>query len=259
MLYGWEGWFWSGKTSGMVYIAHEAKKTGAVVWSNTPLHKGLFPRQIIYNDDNFLETMRTVNAVNDYERLLYDTPASEATGGLTLHNQKKFTPHTLLLDEAWAVKNANLWASEDKAVVFYINQNRKNELNIHIGTPEGTQVTKDLRRFVESWFYSVPFMKVPILKNFLCIRRTYKHDDGRVKTESYLGRDSRGEEVMKEKPMDYSFDWYWAPFIWKMYDHLYKNIPDSDKYKINKEAFLFITGKTIEESGLLPVPALPTS
>lgn len=238
----WIEWqFWSWKSSLATYLARQVAissakdiakwllESGNIILSNIKMDSDSFSNYFYFEDDKFLEILRTCNCLNDIERVLYWE--KQKNSSLIKWKRNKFSRFYIMFDEVGALMNNKNYKEEAKQLPIYINQNRKNFQDIYIITADGEQSAKTLRRFVEYWFYVTPFMDLPVLRNIWIIRRQKKDSEGAVMMETYTWKDQNGDYVAKYKPMDYYYDWFWKPWIWKYYDDLHKNIDDPDKYK----------------------------
>lgn len=185
-----------------------------------------------FEDDAFLETLRTVNALNDLERELFYKTSD--TSDLKQWDRSKFSKHIIMFDEVGALANATAHHKFWQEPIEYINQQRKNFTDLFLITADGEQTVKSLRRFCEQWMYVVPLIpgKWPMFLHNVKLVRIQKRDkDNRVEMEVFVGKDPNGDYVKKERPMDFFYDWYYQPFVWNLYDDLHKNIKDPEKYK----------------------------
>lgn len=48
--------------------------------------------------------------------------------------------------------------------------------------------------------------------------------------QEYMAFDERDNPIMLQYPIDVYHDWYFQPFVWRLYDDLHKVIPDPNKY-----------------------------
>jgi hypothetical protein len=87
-----------------------------------------------------------------------------------------------------------------------------------------------LRRMVDWWYYVKPFANFPILRDIWVIRRQQKDDEWKVLTYKYIWKDDKWDEVLKEKPIDEYYWFFFKPTVWGLYDDLHKNIADPEKY-----------------------------
>ncbi|MDQ7009726.1 MAG: hypothetical protein Q9M94_05535 [Candidatus Gracilibacteria bacterium] len=241
MINGIEGQFGSGKSSLATFIASEVQKisnkyikkgqsfSGNLILSNIKMDKKRLPNYYYFEDDKFLELLRTCNSINDIERFLY-TSDKKNGGGLKNYQRKKFTKFYIFFDEAGAIANNQNKLENNAVYAEYINQNRKNFQEIYIITAKGEQTNKTLRRMVDWWYYVKPFANFPILKDIGVIRRQQKDDEGKILTQKYIGKDDKGDDILKEKPVDEYYGFFFKPTVWGLYDDLHKNIADSDKY-----------------------------
>lgn len=233
-VYGIDWGFGEGKTSTCAYLASNSGGR-TLIWSNIKMNEFAVPNYRYFDDWDFAKTLRTINAFNDVERQIYGYRIKNNT--LPQWERDKFTKHILLLDEAGIILNANKWRDVDDYLTDYINQQRKNFEDIYICTADGWQTGKSLRRYCELWMYPRKISKLPFLKDFREVRIQKRDPETMaVITEKYLAKDDRGDDVVKERPLDYYLDWFYAPFTWKVYDDLHKNIIDPNKYEdINRE------------------------
>jgi len=237
----WIEWqFWSWKSSLATYIAREVSlksakliaknlsKSWNIILSNIKMDKEFFPNYFYFEDDKFLKVLRTCNAINDIERVLYWEKKSK--WWLTLWPRKKFTKYYLFFDEVWALANNHLKLENNWVYAEYINQNRKNFEDIYLLTAKWWQTNKTLRQHVDWWYYVTPLSKLPILNDIWLIRRQQKDEDDKVKMQNFIWKDQNWDYVAKQKPIDEFVDFFWKPWIWKYYDDLHKNIKDPEKY-----------------------------
>lgn len=187
------------------------------------------PNYYYFDDDKFLELLRTANAINDIERYLY-TEKKKNWWGLLNYDRKKFTKFYIFFDEAWAIANNQNKLENNNVYAEYINQNRKNFEEIYIITAKWDQTNKTLRRMVDWWYYVKPFANFPLLKDIWIIRRQQKDDEWKILTYKYIWKDQNWDEILKEKPLDEYFWFFFKPTIWNLYDDLHKNIADNEKY-----------------------------
>jgi len=231
MIYGIDWQFGSGKTSFATFLANKYQGENLIIWTNTKLNTVLIKNVIEYDDDNLIWALRSINYFNDIERTMYGFQTFN--NNLTRWHRNKFTRHILIFDEAWAIANWRNSNAFDNNTTEYINQNRKNFSDIFIVTADWGQADKSLRRFVDWWFYSKPLLSwMPIIKDFKHVRCQKRDSDGvKVLMEEYTGFDEQGELILKQRPIDKFETIYFQPFVFNLYDDLYKNIKDPDKYK----------------------------
>lgn len=248
MLYWIEWQFWSWKSSLATHIAREVSiisakniaksltKSWNIVLSNIKMDKELISNYYYFEDDKFLEVLRTCNAVNDLERELYGVKKSK--WWLKKRERKKFSKFYLFFDEVWAIANNHLKLQDNHIYAEYINQNRKNFEDIYLITAKWWQTNKTLRQMVDWWFYVEPLSRLPLLCDIWIIRKQKKDEDWKIEMKHYIWKDPNWDYIRKEKPHDYFVDWFWKPWIWSYYDDLHKNIRDPDKYlNINNKLF----------------------
>lgn len=253
MIYWIEWQFWSWKSSLATYIAkQQAIRTAKaiaqkIVWwksiiiSNIKFDDFQFKNYFYFEDDKFLEVLRTANFLNDLERELYHT--KKPNSSLVKRHRDKFTKFYIFYDESTAVQNA--WSKKETIKTSgttqeeYITQNRKNFENIYIIWADGNQNDKSLRRHVEWWYRVKPLWywlsKLPFLCDIWIIERHKKDDDWNIAMEKYVWKDEKGDYIKKEKPIQENIDWFYKPGVWDLYDDLHKNIKDPDRYKINPD------------------------
>jgi len=146
------------------------------------------PNVFKFEDDELLKTFRTVNLLNDIERIKYGVPPDKNYTSLTRWMRNHFTNHIILFDEAGAILNGRDSKDFDNVMTKYINQNRKIWTDIYIITADGAQSEKSLRRFVKCWFYSKPLVSwFPILRDFKHVRMQSRTEDGKtIEMENFL-------------------------------------------------------------------------
>lgn len=254
MIYWIEWQFGSWKTSLAAYIARiQALETAKLIAknishqsksfiiSNIKFNEYEIKNYTYFEDDKFLEVLRTINFLNDVERELYYTEIAKST--LKQRQREKFTRFYLFYDESTAIQSARgtvkTIKSWDNSQEEYIMQNRKNFENIYVIWADWNQNDKSLRRHVEWWYRVKPlpwfFKKLPYLENIWIIERHKKDDEGNIAMEKYLAKDERWDYITKMKPIQENIDWFYKPLVWRLYDDLHKNIKDPDKYKINED------------------------
>lgn len=231
MIYGIDGQFGSGKTSFAVFIANRYQGENVCIWTNAKLNTVLIKNVYYFEDDDLLGALRSVNFINDVERCFngFETESNN----LVRWHRHKFTRHILIFDEAGAIANGRDSKNFDNVITEYVNQNRKEFMDIYIVTADGGQAEKSLRRFVDWWFYSKPLVSwLPILKDFKHVRCQKRDKDGvKVQMEEYLAQDEQGDWIMKQRPLDRFETVYFQPMVFNLYDDLYKNIKDPMKYQ----------------------------
>lgn len=138
-----------------------------------------------FEDNELLSIFRTQNLINDMERQVFDLPIKDSD--LMYHPRHMFTRCIFALDEAGALLNSREWSKNmEEHRSEYINQNRKNFLDIYLCSADGSENDKSLRKFVQYWFYSEPFLNFPILNQIKVIRKQEREVDGKtVKTKKY--------------------------------------------------------------------------
>ena len=254
MIYWIEWQFWSWKTSLATYIAKKqalntaniiAKqidwKSKSFILSNIKFNEYKIKNYQYFEDDKFLEILRTINFMNDIERELYFKQILTST--LKQRQRGKFTKFYLFYDESTAID----WAKQDVATMKkkndfseeeYIMQNRKNFENIYIIWADWNQNKKSLRRHVEWWYRvkSLPYWlsKFPFLENIWVIERHKKDEEWNIAMEKYIWKDEKWDYIAKQKPIQENIDWFYKPWVWDLYDDLHKNIKDPDKHLINQ-------------------------
>lgn len=264
MIYWIEGQFGSWKTSLATYIAkQQAIRTAraiasqlvwwkSIILSNIKFDDFQFPNYFYFEDDKFLEVLRTANFLNDLERELYHTKREKSS--LVKRHRDKFTKFYIFYDESTAIQSAR-WSVKtikdgNTAQEEYIMQNRKNFENVYIIWADGNQNDKSLRRHVEWWYRVKPLWfwlsKLPVLRDIWVIERHKKDEEGNIAMEKYIGKDEKGDYIAKQKPIQENIDWFYKPWVWDFYDDLHKNIKDPDKYAINTEHLRkFIDGNAL--------------
>lgn len=217
--------FWKGRT---------------IVLSNIKFNELSMSNYFYFDDDKFLEVLRTVNLINDLERLLFfkNSPFSN----LKIRERSKFTKFKIFYDEATAIQWARdsigkLAKGENIAQEIYIMQNRKLFTDIYIMWADGNQNDKSLRRHVE-WWYNVeklpfPFDFIPGLKDIWIIKKHKKDEEWKIAMQSYVWKDQQGEYIVKQKPIMFTDWFFYKPWVWSFYDDLHKNINDENKYNID--------------------------
>jgi len=239
MIYWIDGQFGSWKTALAVYIAKQHInnifwwdiKNGwfwTIILSNIKMDNTILKNYFYFDDDKLLEVLRLVNFINDIERPLYEKKLST---GFIQYDRHKFTKFIILYDESWAVMNNRIKLDNQNIYNEYINQNRKNNLDLYLISAEGTENMKFLRSKVDWWYYVKPtfLIKLPILNDFWTIFREQRDVEGKVKTISYTAKDYKGDYILKEKPIIEKMWFFWKPSIRKLYNDLHKNITDKDK------------------------------
>ena len=272
MIYWIEWQFWSWKSSLATYIAKkQAELTAKIIsdkdWnnksksfiiSNIKFNKYKIKNYVYFDDDKFLEVLRTINFLNDLEREFYfkTNPNSD----LKQRERNKFTKFYLFYDESTAVQSARGSMSNikkwDNSQEEYIMQNRKNFTNIYIIGADGNQNDKSLRRHVEWWYRVKPLWfwlsKLPYLKDIWVIERHKKDEEGNIAMEKYVWKDQNGDYIAKSKPIQENIDWFYKPWVWSLYDDLHKNIKDEKKLEIDPKILRwFIWNNRILEKKVL--------
>lgn len=256
MIYWIEWQFWSWKSSLATYIAKKVAKQTAkdimkkltlswnVILSNIKMTEE-FNNYFYFEDDKFLEILRTCNCINDIERHLY-WEKNEKTWLINFYRWW-FSKFYIFFDEVWAIMNNHLKLENNWVYAEYINQNRKNFEDIYIITAKWGQTNKTLRQMVDWWYYVNPLSWLPILRDFWVIRRQMKDEEGNIALEKYLWKDENGDYITKTRPIDEYVDFFWKPWIWKLYNDLHKNIKDPEKYsKMDEKLFLQILDRKRE-------------
>lgn len=244
MLFWIEGQFWSWKTNLWVNYAFSltqrmwifAKKLlwwKVYVYTNIKLNEYLFKDNYFYfDDDNFYETLKTISAINDYERSLYFEMKSFSNLKQRLRN--KFSQFIVLFDESWAIENSSNYKDFKKKCLEYINQNRKLFSHVYLISVDWSENQKSMRDKVDLWLTvkPIPFLQYfPFFKNIWLVYWYRKDSEGNILQKSYNYRDSNWNLLTKKKDDIFWLDWFYKPTVWKMYDDLHKNIRDIDKYK----------------------------
>jgi len=268
MINGIEWQFGSGKSSLATHIARKvaiqtskdvAKKLLAswnVVLSNIPMNTEYFWNYFYFEDDKFLEILRTCNMINDVERVLYWYKKKGSS--LTQRKRNRFSKFYIFFDEVWAMMNNKNWKDEAQEIPEYINQNRKNFEEIYIITADWEQSAKTLRRFCEWWYYVTPLFPFWIFKNIWIIRKMQKDSEGKPAMKQYTAKDQNGDYVVKSKPINEYVQWFWKPWVWNLYDDLHKNIRDPKKYTgADKELVIEIIKKKPELRNIFDKNFLP--
>lgn len=221
--------FWTGKSSFGSYVAK--CNPNAHIRSNIPMNTYQVKNYHFFEDDAFLEVFRTINLLNDIERVeaWYEVP----NNSLVRRHRHLFSNNIIIFDEIWSIRNNHNWKNVEAVESEYINTERKNFTDIYLVWADTEQADKSLRRFAWCQFYVSPLWDFPMFRDFKVVRMQYVDKDWNVKMERYLWRDSEWYEVVKDRPMDYYYDWFYQPLVRSYYDDLYKNIRDPDKYKVN--------------------------
>ena len=241
MINGIEGQFGSWKSSLATHIAYKValvqsnflsrkllQNTSNIILSNIKMEGTLFKNYFYFEDDKFLEILRTANLLNDVERAIYTK--SQEGKQLLKYKRSAFTNVYIFFDEVGAIMNNRNYKEFDTVMTEYINQNRKNFQHIYVITADWEQTEKSLRRFVDWWYNVEPFWNFWIFKNIWVIRRVKKDKEGKILMQPYLGKDQNGDYITKYKPVQETVSYFWKPSVWKYYDDLHKNIRDIDKY-----------------------------
>lgn len=228
----WIEWnFWSWKTSLSAFFASNSNPNDTIILSNIKLNKYIIPNYVPFSDDEFLTLLRTANFYNDIERVLY-SKFNEKTW-LFDHKRWQFTKFIILFDEVWTIYNWKFKSKLEEALSDYVNQQRKNFQDIYLITADWAQTDKSLRRFAQFYLYCKPLWDFWKFEDIKVVRKIFKDSDDNIRHEKYLARDDKGDYVVKEKPMDYYFSWFYQPFTRSLYDDLHKSITDPEKYKIS--------------------------
>jgi len=240
MINGIEWQFGSWKSSLATHIARKvavqtakdvAKKitaSGNIIISNIKMDEEFFWNYLYFEDDKFLEVLRSCNLVNDIERELYQY--RKPWNSLIKWKRNKFSKFYIFFDEVWAIMNWRNHKEFDTVISEYINQNRKNFEEIYIITADWEQSEKSLRRFCEWWYYVQPLFPFWFFKNIWIIRKMQKDAEWKPAMKTYLAKDDKWDYVAKSKPIDEYVEWFWKPWVWDLYDDLHKNIRDPAKY-----------------------------
>lgn len=242
-MINWIEWqFWSWKSSTATYLAKQqailsinkikkwkSSSFNTIILSNIKMDEFKLTNYVYFEDDKFLDVLRTCNAINDLERHLYWY--LKEWNSLIKWKRKKFTKFYIFFDEVWAIMNNRNYKDFNTTISEYINQNRKNFQEIYLITADWQQSDKSLRRFVDWWYYVKPLFPFPILRDIAIVRRMKKDDEGKPALQNYVWKDQNWDYITKTKPIDEYYTWYWKPSIWPYYDDLHKNIRDVDKYK----------------------------
>ena len=237
----WIDWqFGSWKTNLALFLAENMidKSNNYLIISNIKIDKNKIPNYHYFDDDKFLETLRSLNAVNDLERFIY---SKMNEWWINIHNRDWYTRFYLFFDESWAILNNHIKLENNATYAEYINQNRKNFEDIFIISVKWGQNNKTIRQMVDWWFYVKPLLNFWFLKYIWIIRKQQRDEEGKLEMINYLWKDQNWDYVNKLKPLDFYFSWFWRPKYWRYYDDLHKNIRDPNKYKLmNNQLFLSI-------------------
>lgn len=251
----WIEWqFWSGKSSLATKIAYEVAKRNAKdiakaiskwwqnhILTNIKMDSEKISNYHYFDDDKFLQVLRTCNSINDIERQLY---SQINDWWINKHKRNKYSKFYIFFDEVWAIMNNHLKLENNKTYAVYINQNRKNFEDIYLITAKWWQTNKTLRQMVEFWYYVKPFFNFWFFKNIWIIRKCVKDEEGKIEFQNYIWKDQNWDYVNKQKPLDFYVSFFWKPNIWKIYDDLHKNIDDEEKYiDLDKKIFIDVIGK----------------
>lgn len=231
MIYGVDGQFASWKTSYVVKIASQLPP-GSIIFTNIKMDRAQIPNvfEFPWNFMGLLTVLREINLINDLERYAFTYPKENST--LRYYPRDRFTRFYLFFDESGSSMNASDYKKFDTVLCQYIDQNRKNFENIWLCSADGASNFKGLRKYVDWWYYSKPFMNLPVLNHIKVIRRQKREEDWKtLKLEQFIGLDQNQDMVIKQRPIDEYVDWYWQPKVWSLYDDLDKVITDPDKYK----------------------------
>lgn len=241
MLYAIEWQFGSWKSSLATYIARKVAIQTAkdimkqrtfswdIILSNIKMNKEVMPNYYYFEDDNFLEVLRTCNCINDLERLVYGKKNEKSW--IINYFRPWFSRFFLFFDEVGAIMNNHIKLENNATYAEYINQNRKNFQDIYLITAKWSQTNKTLRQMVDRRYYVLPLSGLPFLRNIWVIRRQQKDENWEVLMEKFLWKDPNGDYITKYRPVDEYEDWFWKPWVWKLYEDLHKNIRDKYKYK----------------------------
>ena len=268
MINGIEWQFGSWKSSLATHIARKvaiqtskdvARKLLAswnIILSNIPMNEEYFWNYFYFEDDKFLEVLRTCNLVNDVERHLYWYRKKGSS--LTQWKRNRFSKFYIFFDEVWAIMNGRNSKDFDNVISEYINQNRKNFEEIYLITADWEQSDKSLRRFCEWWYYVTPLFPFWIFKNIWIIRKMQKDADGKPAMRPYTSKDQNWDYIVKYKPINEYVQWFWKPWVWSLYDDLHKNIRDPQKYTLaDKDLALSIINKKPELQNVFNQKFLP--
>lgn len=225
MILAIEWQFGSWKTSFAVKLAMSLQWSRTLVLSNIKM--GWIQNYIYFKDSiDLLNVFRFANILNDFERKKY---ILWEKNWLPQYDRSKFTKILIFLDEAGALFEGRQAKKFDAEYTQYLNQVRKNNIDLYLITPDGTQVEKNLRRHVDWYYYSKPLLNIPVFKDFKVVRRAKKDLDWKILMEQYLWRDEAWDYIVKQKPLDFFETIYWQVPVRNFYDDWHKNIIDEQK------------------------------
>lgn len=245
MAVHWIDWyFWSWKTLLCLFLINKVIpkiSDNYFIISNIKMDKNKVKNYYYFDDDCFLETLRTCNSINDLQRLIY---SKVNDWGINIHQRNKYTKFYLFFDESGAILNNQKKLLNNEVYAEYINQNRKNFEEIFIVSVKWAQNNKTIRQMVDWWFYVKPLFDFWIFKHIWVVRKQKRDEEWKVEMEVFLWKDEKGDYISKSKPIDFYYSWFWKPKYWSHYDDLHKNIRDKEKYTwLNKELFVDIVVK----------------
>lgn len=250
MIYWIEWQFGSWKTATSTYFAKKIQDTSNkkilkhlstswnLILSNIHLDTNYFKNYFYFNDDDLLDILRTINLVNDFERVLYT--ARQKNSSILKYKRERFSKFYIFFDESGAMMNNRKYKEFDNVFSEYVNQNRKLFTDIYLVSADWEQNEKSFRRFVDRWYYVTPLSKyIPFLKDIWIIRRMKKDSEWKPLLQNYVWKDQNGDYVVKYRPVDEYYDFFYKPFMWTYYDDLHKNIKDPKKYQIKNKDLVY--------------------
>lgn len=228
-IHGIDGQFWSGKSSFCAKIADIVQGDNVMIFTNIKFNKKRIRNVYEFEDHEILKVLRTINAINDFDRLRYGQIPD--WWELPNHLRHLYTRFYVFYSESGSLLWNETKLKEEGELRQYINQNRKNFMEFFLDSASGGQNTKTIRARVDKWYVSRPWFNIPILRDFRKVEWQHREEDWEtLKMVKYLARDEKGDYVVKEYPDTGDFMVYYAPFVWSLYDDLHKNIKDPLKY-----------------------------
>lgn len=232
MIY-WIDWpYWIWKTSFAVNYALEFSKKYKDKWiviSNIRLYWKEFENYIFFDYSNILDVVRFANHINDIERKQRSNYSTLANWKRELKRQN-FTKFLIIFDESWSLLNKHEKKTYESALIQYINQTRKIFYDMFLTSVLWWENFKQLRDKVEVWYtMEQPFPKFPILHWLRKVYREFREPDGyTVRTEKFIWKDIKWDRVLKERPLKFSYKYFYKPWTYYYYDDLHKNIDDPE-------------------------------
>lgn len=234
-LHSVEWYFWAWKTAFLMRLwKNKFNFDNYIVFTNVQFNSNILRNWVHFEDAQIFDVIKVVNYLNDLDRL--DNYLDIKGISFKPLKRSSLTKMIILFDESTSLLNNRGKQTDIPLVIHtYLTQTRKNNLDIYLCGSDSSQNEKSFRRHVDLTFLATPLSKrLPILKDFTIVKWQKKDSDGKIIEEQYVWKDENWDYVKKVRPLQWHFEWFWKVPLFNLYNDLYKNIKDPNKYDFDK-------------------------